>query len=301
MSFSTQNYTETNPTLSALSKAQVYDVGIDYLTCVADNSETGESELRTTAYRVIDYARRNGWRVTPATNMGLNGWATDGLVVVSNWAKTIVRVSGEDAQNSWRGWQSLAHRVTRIDCQVSVTLDEPLPGAFLSAYYQTQTPRGGKGRPAKARVILNSRGGDTLYLGSRQSDLYGRFYDKGVESKSALPGLYFRYETETKGNLVAPVLTALARTQSEKDWIAGYVARFFASRRLDTLETSAIPLENARVPAATSVDQSLLWLKTQVAPTVARLVRGGHIAAVYRALGLADIESCAPGLLDNDQ
>jgi DNA relaxase NicK len=138
----------------------------------------------------------------------------------------------------------------------------------------------------KASTVTSSYGGSTCYLGSRQSQFYGRLYDKGAQ-EGMEPGWLWRYEVECKKPAAESVVNRLLETEAVSDWVSSYVAQFFDLRGVSPL-WHASNIEHAIEIEAkvTSNEQSLQWLRTQVRPTVGRLCVAGLEAEVREALGL---------------
>src|SRR3989304_5980210 len=121
------------------------------------------------------------------------GMRTDGCIMM---------LSGQDAAINWLPALALAQNVTRLDLAVTVSLADPITDVAKRAYAWVLTdPHSCPGKKRKYSYVENSSGGQTVYIGSRASDQFGRLYDKGCESAKdacAPPGLLWRYEVEFK-------------------------------------------------------------------------------------------------------
>jgi len=201
----------------------------------------------------------------------------------------IVQASGALADRFVLDFLEPSHRWTRLDLAVDVSQETPSP-SFLQGVYDWIV-RNETG-PRKYSLIQNNMGGTTLYVGSRQSEEFGRVYDKGAEmGRSA--GLEWRYEIELKGDKAkhaAKVLAEMHKGHRDKSGaISSTVYDWFLKRSVPPIwprgNTEAIDL---RVKATTTNDdQRLLWLKTTVSPTVKEMLSLGKVE-VLEALGITD-------------
>ncbi len=138
--------------------------------------------------------------------------------------------------------------------------------------------------------------GETLYIGSRRSDQFGRLYDKAAEeANTALFGRKWRYEVEYKDRRAQNVMKALIEPEKRVPLpalIQNAVWWWFDERNIPPLFDRAY---NQRVAFETSgkitdTSRQLTWLTKQVQPTVKRLLAQGEEDAVWAALGLTPPE-----------
>jgi DNA relaxase NicK len=140
------------------------------------------------------------------------------------------------------------------------------------------------GRPVKRTLIQNSDGGSTLYIGSRQSDLFARLYDKGVEQAACVPGQWWRLELEIKHERALTVARVLQQSVAQTQQLTSMVARYFADRagmRIPSYDGAAVCNGG---PHVTSSAKQLQWLSRGVRPTVKRLLDRQEMARVVDAL-----------------
>ena len=130
-------------------------------------------------------------------------------------------------------------------------------------------------------------GGNTVYVGSRQSEKFIRIYDKGAQ-QGAEQVLWYRYELETKGMVARAVATLLcANTQ----WNAAFT----------TIATAMVNLRTNRdyqaffadketpngIPKLEKKTDREAWIKTQVMPAVVKHFvehRDSKAVALLRAM-----------------
>lgn len=192
------------------------------------------------------------------------------------------------ANLAWTKVAMTAKKVTRIDLAVTVHLKRECLGVAARHYALA-----GKGENAQRKygVVLNSRGGQTCYVGSRQSNFYGRVYDKGAEQGEA-KGFSWRYEVECKSpsNLYM-VKEMYQRWLDDKPVmvdISEYVWRWFKDRGVSPVFQpkggQAFQLDVQMV--SMNDEKRIAWLSKQVKPTVAKLIEAGKGQAALSALGL---------------
>lgn len=192
------------------------------------------------------------------------------------------------ANRMWPAMVGPKSQVSRVDWAVDVTLDPRQPGLPGEMYRVL----GKVANRWKTAVILNSDLGQTLYTGSRSSDMYGRLYDKGVQMGKLQPGEYYRYEVEIKGQRAREAVGRMQEFETDTDrlpsWISSNVKEFF-SRRFVPVAFEADPdLEDWRSVYVRQTDarKRLTWLRTQVKPSVEWLFEIGLGADVLYNLGI---------------
>lgn len=188
----------------------------------------------------------------------------------------ILIISGSGAEEALRHHRPVRHRVTRMDICIDFKPDDGRN--FASRKYATALETNGDKR-RKYALFHNSDGGETLYVGSRQSMQFGRLYDKGAESGRAAPGELWRAEIEYKKPVSGEIAKALWELQTARrcETITASILGWFAHRYVDLEETAnggellAINIEKR----VTTPSKKLAWLRSQVAPTVSQLVSAG--------------------------
>lgn len=192
------------------------------------------------------------------------------------------------ANLAWSKVAMTARKVTRLDLSVTVHLKTQQTG--LAARHYAMAGKG-ENTQRKYGVILNSRGGQTCYVGSRQSNFYGRIYDKGSEQGDE-KGYVWRYEVECKGptNLVM-VREMYQRWLDDKPVmqdVCEYVWRWYKDRGISPVfnPMGGDTFEIDTQVASMNDDKRIVWLSSQVKPTVAKLIEAGKGKAAIAALGL---------------
>lgn len=278
------------------STLTILDAAVDWLTVTSKRGQRADS-LIARAQCLLHQAESAGNRVSPFRASGYHGWRSEGIVYGRRKDGAIASISSGAAALHWPLLLEDADNVTRLDLQITCADSTVNASRAEVAYHLMPENNKRAGRPISASLRLNSSGGQTLYLGSKQSDVMGRLYDKGVEKRFAEAGACWRYETQFRREPAERTIRAIAESENIHDIIAHLVASFFSTRGV------AVPQVDERAALHNDVSKgyylskqetddtrSLRWLSTFVASTVKRLVDSGKRDAVMRALGLDDAE-----------
>lgn len=268
--------------------------GVDWLTLtLGDKLPVWEGDMASALTATLRDAQ-GGWVPHEREPWGWNGyagWREGPLCFGARGDGTIVRVSGGVADRFARAPYLALWTCTRVDVQATLRLTERTPDqeiAYLTSRVRTHT-RKGAGRPPTVRYVQTWGSGDTLYIGSRTSDVMMRVYNKEAE-RGDEPGYAgaLRVEMEVKGSA------------SRALW-GTYGGRPDASRRMvESLRAAAqergiylleeLGLAEAAaprtVPRETDDERTLQWLATSVSGAVGRLTVNGMLSSVLQALGL---------------
>lgn len=230
--------------------------------------------------------------VAPWRFQGFTGSTLPGAAWGLRGDEGIVIVSGTRCAGLWARVAPKADYCSRIDLAVTAGL-EKAHGGLAARAYEAAT----EAKEVGASYIVNSKGGSTCYLGSRTSRYFGRLYDKSAEQGKE-PGHVWRYEVECKRPVGYPAMLEVLHAAQPSTWILAFVFDWFLDRGVSPIwarSDAACAMEiEARVSSA---ERSLLWLSTQVQPTIQRLVVDGYVKEVYEALRLPGLD----GLSDNAQ
>lgn len=259
---------------------------VDWLTATTTKSDIGHTWMK----RYDDMRKANqksqmevGHKKWQA--LGYKGWATRGMRVgFSEKNGWICILSGEAAGQLWELFIPSA-KVTRIDLAVTVRLGVAMENVAKLYYDFLDVPN--KAIPKRA-LIRNSAGGQTFYLGSRTSESFGRVYDKGVEEKSSEPGFRWRYEVEYKKPRSDAISRALgAAREKNSHSIISTVHNWFTARGAFPLfRSGGAGLQTETETRIRTPEKKILWLRSQVRPTVQYLLSVGRGNDAIEALGL---------------
>lgn len=254
--------------------------GVDALTITA-TGESGKLSISLVIHSLkcyLDVEEQKPFRFIRATGWqrGSVSYAEEVRQGKKLWC--ILMVRGKIAEEAFQTALLLDNiKYTRVDCCVDIMLTERVPKLTrrLKDTYK------GSFEP----VLIESLTGDTLYVGSRESDIYIRIYDKSMEYGRQL-GTVWRFEVEFKGTK-APVVANRLKVDGlaiSKDivWTA------LRSRDLPTPVIGTTVDIRGQLVTVSSAEMKLAWLGRQVRPTVKFLTSLGMKDEVYEQLGLIE-------------
>lgn len=199
--------------------------------------------------------------------------------------RTILMVTGPQAERVFAVSKALNVKYTRIDLQVTIEMETPVR-SLASDHYQSPNLTRAMERGKMYLSLINSPNGDTLYLNKRTSPSFGRVYDKSRDYMGVL-GQYWRWEVELKEEISDRMGRVLEVLTEYTDIAADYVAGWYADRDLcvplGKRDTVSIP---ETFPASSGFAQTLAWLAKQVRPSLEILRQAGLSEDAEKALGV---------------
>ena len=277
----------------APSKVVAVYPSIDWLTVTSSNRQT-QQDMSLLFREVIGKLQPDGMESRRWGMHGYVGLKCGGIRWGVREDSSILMLSGQLAQFHFPALLAMRVRPTRVDLAVTVELATAWHDLIQSCYAHCL---GLNLSSRKYCLITNTDNGATLYVGSRMSDQFGRFYDKAAEQgiKEDI-GRLFRYEVEFKEDRAKAVASAILQRYGANDWltlaqsISDTVWSWFNSREVYPLWDKGTDKMSLEVTAKISDHQTTLnWLSVQVAPSIARLARAGKRTQIIDALGLDDI------------
>lgn len=268
---------------------EAIETGVDWITLTSRSDDDRQPEFRQAAWHACEVQRATTSEImTPWHWRGYKGWRVTGLAWGAREGGDIVIASGATANRYWRLFNKVSSNVSRLDMQVTVTLQRQY--LDLTRDYYNDITRIGK---RKGTHIQNTEGGTTLYIGSRKSDQYGRIYDKGIEAGLTCgPGKVYRYEVEYKSKRAKHTTDKLfflaCHQRPLHKHVTSTVWHWFNDRMIRPIfqpSTSSTPVLVQLEARDESAERTLRWLRVQVRPSIERL-RATRELDVLRALGL---------------
>jgi DNA relaxase NicK len=217
---------------------------------------------------------------------GFHGKKAGGVFVGHRYDGSLVQLTGSDARDSWKLIMPHQTNVTRIDLQVTIEFVDPQKRLIVKAYNKALRAPKVKGRAPEYKLITTSREGDTLYFGAPSSDIKGRMYDKGIESKCAPAGRVVRYEIQARRDIAKRTAAALDASASQHDYVGETVAGHFRKRHIVPPRFALKEVEGARVETRSDDARRLAYLRTVGRGMVERCLRTYSRAQILEALGL---------------
>lgn len=279
-------------------------MGVDYLTLTCGN------EVEATRLSLLAWALRSeflamGNKERSFAFAGYQGYSIGPVQYGERHDGVILRTSSLAAHTALlelRRSPLVAVTATRVDVQLTADFGSEAAKLGLGKSIADAASRAArersKSRPYRVALLDGYGDGDTVIIGSRQSEGYGRSYDKYKESihkaedRMLFAGQYgpgaWRYEIEHKGSQARQLYKLLLEVDQVDEFISRHVRGWYDDHGV------AIPVGEGASPAIRSlrhksdVQRSLAWLRTSVAPTVRQLIEAGHRDEVLRALGLTE-------------
>lgn len=271
---------------------QLIESHVDYLTatCLSAQLHEGQSfdRLLQWGYDMVQVEHRRGNDLSPWRSESFEGFRSGQLCVGRNEEGLLFRLSGAFAADHWRTVYEDATNVSRIDCASTVRLTDRW--IDLSRVHHEEALQYQKERSPHLRVtrIDGGKHGNTLNIGSRSSESYGRIYDKAAESKSEHYADCWRYEVEFKKRAALFTAAHLAADPGDKLLPAAIVVGWLQRRGVSHVQGLTGWATTSPSQRVTDDRRRLTWMRTSVRPGVQDLIARGLIEEVLEALDLRD-------------
>lgn len=284
--------TYNKPRVSEI-KEKNKEAGVDWITCTTTKKSVGLDwyAVFESMARAVNVETGGKSQIKDRRIRGYRGKECDGMY----WGHCngspfgwMIIARGNVANRAWTTIAPTPQKnVTRLDLQVTIKINHNVP--FAKVHYEQ--------RPDKKRPVYSyredSRGGGTVYVGSRSSDIFGRCYDKGAQQKRKA-GDEWRYEVQINEPLRSmPLLSELYdQWVSDRPVLASiskYVHAWFKNRGVSPAFNpgDGPDIVTGTSVSITTVQRKLRWLNLQVAPTVEELISLGLHREVMVALGIS--------------
>ncbi len=201
----------------------------------------------------------------------------------------LLQASSHNAQLSWQAVLPSARKVSRIDLAYTFRI----PG--ITRLVRDLYAQARKANPkANYTHITKNRGGDTLYVGARASEQFGRFYDKSATDPEIGEDFY-RLEVEFKGKrslvVAERMMNSMVLGNFDYRYVRDTVIKWFHVRGISL----GLEYGDKIIPATVEVEitsdaKKAKWLKTSVSPSLVELTGRGKLELVSKALGLTKHE-----------
>lgn len=271
--------------------ALYWTAGADYLVASLPR-ERAPGKGYTLAQKATEAAESQGegFETKPAAWYGYRGWQCGRVFFGERDDGYLLRATGPTADTVSFSLPSADLSIARIDLAVTVWFDQPAMMIAKEAHAAASVSRETRQTPGRMKIRLQdgTGDGDTLYLGSRKSAVFGRVYDKGKASNEEYYRNSWRWELQIANKTADRVYAEIERQEDQKGSIAASVTGWFQARGVccpvaDIGGTAA----DIRAPCERSdLTKQLDWLSRQVRPVINRLLKQGREADILQALGL---------------
>jgi hypothetical protein len=187
------------------SSTDVLESQLDWLTASFHTRESAD-RANGDADRWARQERDAGAEVKPFHLGGYVGWLAGRVRFGRRLDGALLQLSGDLAERHVDTVARRASNVSRVDLAVTVRVAPPRADLASDAYDDALGFRGVHPTSARPSLTMNGDGGQTLYLGQRESNWFLRLYNKEAEcvenddeeGASHYVGCW-RYELEVKG------------------------------------------------------------------------------------------------------
>lgn len=291
----------------------IQEVGIDYITATSHQRHFADSFASFGSWlvsqEVAEGCKRSDYRAS-----GYRGFSAGRAAVGVSRQGAIVRLSSKCAEENWEQLVDLADNVTRLDIQATIGgVDSPT--SRIRSHHQElmRAPRF-RGKPAQFKAFYGAGGCETINTGNRQSDRFGRIYDKWVESGLECYRGCVRYELELHRDVAFQTANQISTSTEGGALMLWTVAKFFSNRALVVPEFvragNLQPFASDRLRKGTCATEreivikelvrALRFMNVQVRPSVLRLWEAGYSKEVLAALGLSDLVLAIPSVCNSE-
>lgn len=251
----------------------------------------------------VEITATNGYRTAYRTRQGvLVQWNVDRpemgyhVIISGSAIRDVLEYYQLDQKTLVGRVRDAGASITRLDLARDITNQQ----ISLDKIYQALERGEYSGTSRKFAQIHSLNGGNTIYVGSRQSEKFIRIYDKASESN--LPhSLWFRFELELKGMVARACASVLATSDN---WGAAFteIVQHMVSMGSSVDFAKFFPNGEERIgiPKLEKKTDRERWIETQVIPAVVKHfieARDSKAIALLRAM-LDQIEA-STGKVDN--
>jgi len=259
-----------------MDETKLISFGLDYIRVTAEKPEE-KSSMQSRAMLLMVEEGTHGYDVKTAGMIGFLGKKTKHVFYGQRQEWAMFQVSGYMAREWTNSLLATPGKATRLDLQVTVRL----PGAVTETIQQAEASsiaaKPADGRHWQTRLVRTDGRAQTVYIGSRTSEYFGRIYDKYAESGDEVYRDCVRYEVEVKGDAARDMWAALkASPRAHQNMISFVIAWFHAHGVEIAIDVPLAPPELPKKQVQHEDERRLGWLFHQVSGTVAKLCAGGN-------------------------
>lgn len=275
----------------------VIEAQVDWLT-VSAHGEDASDRLIDLAHGLAGEEKQKGNRERPFRLMGYEGTHI-GAVEYGRRdnASGILRLIGNVANEHMLKALSVADAVTRIDLATTWRAEPPDPMIGRNTYAMAEWFHQKHPRSAMPSRIQDAAGGETVYLGRRESEYFLRVYNKGAECIATGDDqgaeryrACWRYELEIKGALSQAVATLVADHPAPSTYVQNYLYTYCEAHGVAPPFVADGPQK--LLPGfrrRSDADSRIRHLARNVRPTVDWLRDQGELERALDALGLVPL------------
>lgn len=290
---------------------EILGVGIDYITATSSRRASTDT-LADFGHWLVSQEMAQGCKRGNYRAQGYRGAAAGRAAYGLGYNGTIVRLSSTCAAEYWQQLTGVAERVTRLDLQVTTRNERQCAFRIANHHKEAKTAPTRRGRKAQFKCFYGPQGAETLTIGSRSSERYGRIYDKGLESGEEQYHQSVRYELELHRESAMSAALHIDSQMDEQREVLALVSEFFSVHALrlgfyDRVSPQVLDrnhLRSQKSGFASTAMQSipehvrfLRYISVCIKPGIQRLLAAGFEQEVFSALGLGESVTLNAGAL----
>lgn len=264
------------------------DSGVDWMTATAASGDARRA-FQDIWQGIARKETAAGVELQPAAVRDYSGWRLPGAFFGQRHDDSIIVLSGARAPAHWQTVAQAATNVSRLDLQATLWTHGEQPALSRWYYQRVRRLKAQRGRPRSFSLIQTHPHGDTLYVGKRQSDCFGRVYDFAAAHSQGLPRTLWRYEVEYKRHLARTHSARLLNATSTRSECESLVASWYLHRGIQPAWALQESCQSDIALDSSKQRDVLAWFQTSLSKTVASAVRRYGLAAVLDSLGLSDV------------
>lgn len=274
------------PELSEKTEIRPQYVALDWLTATAKGL-AARAKLDALGKGIVREEVRSGARSFSWRWNGYEGEATRFVRWGVRDDTSILVLVSQAANIYWRNVRGIDVKPTRVDIKVDFEdKGGNAPGLVRRVYESLRAIYTGN---KSLSFWEDARGGETVYVGSRQSEQMLRLYDKTAQRGELGGGArLYRCELELKRK-AAQQFWATLLTQADPTPFIIATIRTKVLRANLPLFLPEVTIDFGATDTFISIkddERTVTWLRRSVAPAILRLVEAGRLEEVERALGV---------------
>lgn len=272
---------------------ELIECGVDYITVTATRPPRSAT-LYDVAKEHLQREAEEGNEVRRWKGLTYSGYICGSVQLGTGPQGTIARVTGGTAKEAWRELYHWSSKCTRIDVQATIRVEGD-PADRIQQDWETVCARWAELKNAKEpKLRVGPLGPETIEIGSRQSERFGRIYDKRKESKLDHYQQAVRFEVEYKGSLAGVVSRALIAEAPAVAATIPHISSFFRRYRVELPVQMHVSSLISAPRKESDATKKIRYLHTSIRPLVQFLISRGMEPEVREALGL-------PAVADNSR
>jgi len=272
----------------------IISAGVDFYSGGMNTGSAGFAQAMELSISILLDLHKQGARIEPYKRLGYEGNYAAGAFYGEREDGSLWQWPGGIAHEAFLSLAPYAERASRVDVQVTFEQDPFNPNWAAEEYDRLQANvQGAKiGSVKGLELYTNNKGGQTIYVGSRQSDSYICIYQKGAQSGDSTYENCWRVECRYKNRYAAQIQERLKRqlgrlSQASYSVVLSHAERSGVDLALDP--RPGVSIEPPRGAVKSDVLATLQWLEKSVRPAINRLRKLGIERDALLALGLVDL------------